>query len=166
MEERPAKRARHGSSSDPPPPSPPSPRVSDDQDRFPDSLIRSVSPPPKRRSVRDAPTLLSSPFQLIRIDGLLNRYNRGTVTLKSLVGDPLLKECWNFNYMHDIEYIMDAFDEDVRDLVKLHIVHGNWKREDPSRLRLEVSSPGPFAWLSIPFAKIAVVSREDEVGEP
>ncbi|CAI4211350.1 unnamed protein product [Parascedosporium putredinis] len=141
MEERPAKRARHGSSSDPPsPPSPPSPRVSDDQDRFPDSLTRSVSPPPKKRSVRDAPTLLSSPFQLIRIDGLLNRYNRGTVTLKSLVGDPLLKECWNFNYMHDIEYIMDAFDEDVRDLVKLHIVHGNWKREDPSRLRLEAEA--------------------------
>jgi len=81
---------------------------------------------------------MSSPIKLTRIDDLPDHYNQGTVTLKTLLGDPLIKECWNFNYMHDIAYILDAFDEDVRNLVKLHIVHGNWKREDPGKIRLEV----------------------------
>jgi hypothetical protein len=35
---------------------------------------------------------------------------------------------------------MDAFDGDVRDLVKVHVIHGFWKNEDPARLRLKVNS--------------------------
>ncbi|PKS09117.1 hypothetical protein jhhlp_003731 [Lomentospora prolificans] len=104
------------------------------------SLTRPVSPPPRRRSPRGEPAVISSPFKLIRIDALPDRYNHDTVTLKSILGDPMIKECWNFNYMHNIEYILDAFDEDVRHLVKLHIIHGNWKREDPGRLTLEAEA--------------------------
>jgi hypothetical protein len=35
---------------------------------------------------------------------------------------------------------MDAFDEDVRDIVKVHVVHGFWKQEDASRRVLKVST--------------------------
>jgi len=35
---------------------------------------------------------------------------------------------------------MDAFDEDVRDLVKVHVIHGFWKQEDASRKSLIVSN--------------------------
>jgi hypothetical protein len=33
---------------------------------------------------------------------------------------------------------MDAFHDDVRDLAKVHVVHGFWKSEDASRLNLQV----------------------------
>ena len=33
----------------------------------------------------------------------------------------------------------DAFDPDVKSLVKVKVVHGSWKRDDPQRIRLEVS---------------------------
>lgn len=60
--------------------------------------------------------------------------------MKDLLGDPLISECWNFNYLHDLEFLMDAFDPDVRNLVKVHVIHGFWKQEDPQRLRLQVIS--------------------------
>jgi tyrosyl-DNA phosphodiesterase-1 len=67
--------------------------------------------------------------------------NQDTVSLKDILGDPLISECWEFNYLHDIDFLMKAFDEDVRDLVKVHVVHGFWKREDPNRLALQVGPP-------------------------
>ncbi|KAL2158920.1 hypothetical protein VTH06DRAFT_2950 [Thermothelomyces fergusii] len=63
--------------------------------------------------------------------------NKDAITLKEILGDPLIAECWEFNYLHDIDFLMAAFDPDVRHLVKVHVVHGFWKREDPSRLELQ-----------------------------
>jgi tyrosyl-DNA phosphodiesterase-1 len=60
------------------------------------------------------------------------------VSLKDILGDPLIAECWEFNYLHNLDFLMDAFDEDVRNLVKVHVIHGFWKNEDPSRLHLKV----------------------------
>jgi hypothetical protein len=74
------------------------------------------------------------------IRDLAEKDNKDAVTLKDILGDPLISECWEFNYLHDIPFLMDAFDEDVRHLVQIHIVHGFWKREDGSRLRLNVSN--------------------------
>lgn len=106
----------------------------------PSSLSRDISPPRRRRTVqRDGPIVQKSPFQLIRAEGVPARFNQDTVALKDILGDPLIRECWNFNYMHDVDFIRSAFDADTRHLVKLHIVHGNWKREDPARIMLEVS---------------------------
>lgn len=106
----------------------------------PSSLSREISPPRRRRTVpRNEPVVRKSPFQLIRAEGVPARFNQDTVTLKDILGDPLIRECWNFNYMHDVDFIRNAFDADTRHLVKLHIVHGNWKREDPVRIMLEVS---------------------------
>jgi hypothetical protein len=82
------------------------------------------------------PDLIRSPFRLTWIRDLPESLNKDCLTLRDVLGDPLIAECWNFNYLHDIPFIMDAFDEDVRNLVKVHIVHGFWKKEDSRRLAL------------------------------
>jgi tyrosyl-DNA phosphodiesterase 1 len=104
----------------------------------PESLNRPISPPPLTKQRKAA--VLPSPFRLTYIRDLPPELNRDAVTLNDLLGDPLIKECWNFNYLHDIEFLMAAFDEDTRHLVDVHIVHGFWKREDTHREGLIVSS--------------------------
>ncbi len=103
------------------------------------SLTGSISPPPLRRDRKPpAPKLLRSPFQLTWISDLPDSLNVDAVSLKDILGDPLIAECWEFNYLHNLDFLMDAFDEDVRNLVKVHVIHGFWKNEDPSRLHLKV----------------------------
>lgn len=84
-----------------------------------------------------------SPFQLTWIRDLPAKANTDAVTLSDILGDPLVAECWDFNYLHDIDFLLSHFDQDVRQLVKVHVVHGFWKKEDPSRLLLQVSSLKP-----------------------
>ncbi|KAI1854145.1 hypothetical protein JX266_001286 [Neoarthrinium moseri] len=123
----------------------------------PASLTRSISPPARRRAAVAATTpataaataplspaplssqqrkLIPSPFRLTTIRDLPDAANADAVSLHDLLGDPLISECWEFNYLHDVGFLMGHFDEDTRSLVKVHIVHGFWKREDPSRLML------------------------------
>ncbi len=83
---------------------------------------------------------MKSPFQLTRITDLPPASNVDTITLKDILGDPLISECWEFNYLHDLDFLMDAFDEDVRDLVKVHVIHGFWKQDDVNRRSLIVSN--------------------------
>jgi len=85
-----------------------------------------------------APAIVPSPFQLTKIRDLPLELNRDTVTLRDLLGDPLISECWQFNYLHDVDFLMSAFDEDVKGLVEVHVVHGFWKREDLVKRGLEV----------------------------
>lgn len=115
----------------------------------PQTLSRPISPPTKKRRVPEqedeqaAPPsqlqIFKSPFQLTKIRDYPDTFNQDTVTLKDLLGDPLIAECWEFNYLHDIDFLMAAFDEDVRALVKVHVVHGFWKKDDAHRLGYEVS---------------------------
>ncbi|KAK3390195.1 tyrosyl-DNA phosphodiesterase-domain-containing protein [Podospora didyma] len=79
----------------------------------------------------------SSPFHLTKIRDLVPELNIDAVTLEDILGDPLISECWEFNYLHDIDFLLNAFDQDVRNLVKVHVIHGFWKREDSSRLQLQ-----------------------------
>lgn len=131
---------------------------------LPRSLSAPISPPRRRRRVSpvessDEPEgnveasssstsngevmqAFRSPFQLTWIHDLPEAANTDAVKLQDLLGDPLIAECWDFNYLHDIDFLMEAFDEDVRSLVNVHVVHGFWKREDESRLRLQVSQYG------------------------
>lgn len=110
------------------------------------SLSRTVSPPPQKRarnnsaaaSASDA--VYASPFQLTRIQDLPDEYNAETISLSDILGDPLIKECWEFNYLHDLDFLMHHFDEDVRALVKVHVVHGFWKKEDARLANLKVSA--------------------------
>lgn len=104
---------------------------------IPASLLHPISPPRKRRSRERK--LIESPFKLTTIRDLSEESNIGAVSLHDLLGDPLITECWEFNYLHDVDFLMSHFDEDTRSLVKVHIVHGFWKRDDTHRLSLEVS---------------------------
>jgi tyrosyl-DNA phosphodiesterase-1 len=103
----------------------------------------SVSPPPLRRKTQvleELPKAMKSPFQLTRIADLPPSSNVDTVSLKDILGDPFISECWEFNYLHNLDFLMDAFDEDVRDFVKVHVVHGFWKQEDQGRRNLTVNN--------------------------
>lgn len=51
----------------------------------------------------------------------------------------MIKECWQFNYLFDVDYIMGQFDRDVKDLIQLKIIHGSWKKEAPNRIAIDVS---------------------------
>ncbi|KAM0328052.1 hypothetical protein ACHAQA_005454 [Verticillium albo-atrum] len=114
-----------------------------DSSAQPSTLHRAISPPARK------PTKVStirSPFQLTHIRDLPGSSNEDAVSLKDLLGDPLIAECWEFNFLHDIPFLMSHFDEDTRDLVKVHVVHGFWKREDGNRIAL---SEEAAAWKNV-----------------
>ncbi|EXF78064.1 tyrosyl-DNA phosphodiesterase [Colletotrichum fioriniae PJ7] len=99
-----------------------------------ESLNRPISPPMKRKQpgIR-----LKSPFQLTTIRDLPEAANRDCVGLADILGDPMIAECWEFNFLHDIHFLMSHFDEDTKNLVKVHVIHGFWKREDPNCIALQ-----------------------------
>ncbi|KAI9646998.1 hypothetical protein NHQ30_004999 [Ciborinia camelliae] len=117
---------------------------------LPRGLDRSISPPPLRRRRIASPDrvvpenkvespkqkVVKSPFQLTSIRDLPTSSNVDAVSLKDILGDPLISECWEFNYLHNLDFLMEQFDEDVRNLVRVNVIHGFWKREDQSRLNL------------------------------
>ncbi|KAI1739601.1 tyrosyl-DNA phosphodiesterase [Xylaria scruposa] len=102
---------------------------------IPSSLSHPISPPRKRKTKERM--RVASPFRLTTIRDLSDALNIGAVSLNDLIGDPLIAELWDFNYLHDIEFLMGRLDEDTRALTKVHVVHGFWKREDPNRLLLQ-----------------------------
>ncbi|KAI1360487.1 tyrosyl-DNA phosphodiesterase [Xylaria arbuscula] len=101
----------------------------------PSSLNHPISPP--RKKSRMERKFFASPFRLTSIRDLSDADNVGAVSLNDLVGDPLIAELWDFNYLHDIEFLMGHLDEDTRALTRVHVVHGFWKREDSNRLMLQ-----------------------------
>ncbi|EFX02897.1 tyrosyl-DNA phosphodiesterase [Grosmannia clavigera kw1407] len=148
------------------------------------SLSVPVSPPWKRRrngeeahdsTSTDAGVRFRSPFQLTAIRDLPAEDNVDTVTVDEIFGSPLVAECWEFNYLHDIGFFMDALNEDVRHLVHVHVVHGFWKREDQRRLELEAEAARyanvqlHTAFMPEPFgthhSKMAVLFRHDDTAQ-
>lgn len=124
------------------PPSPPSRSQRRSQSQ---SQSQSQSAPPQpvkstEEEVNEKPRLIPSPFQLTHIRDLAasSDNNVDTVRLREILGVPMIRECWQFNYLHDVDFIMGQFDEDVRRLVKVKIVHGSWKRDAPNRVRIDV----------------------------
>ncbi|KAH5089408.1 hypothetical protein HBH72_229360 [Parastagonospora nodorum] len=115
---------------------------------------------------------VSSPFQLTHIQDLGPRQNVDAVRLGDILGHPMIKECWNFNFLHDIDFVMKHFDEDVRDLVKVKFIHGFWKNEDERRIALlEAAERYPniqllHAYIPDPFgthhSKMLVLFTHDE----
>lgn len=142
----------------------------------PQSLSHPVSPPRRRNRPQATPAestelageptssestktedkSIRSPFQLTWIRDLPDEANFDAVTLGDILGDPLIAECWNFNYLHDIEFLLSHLDQDVRHLVEVHVVHGFWKNEDPSRLMLQVSLNGQASSSSPPWLTGAI----------
>ncbi|TGJ81080.1 hypothetical protein E0Z10_g7690 [Xylaria hypoxylon] len=115
-------------------------RLSDVDDDAPErashsSLSHPISPPRKKQNRERV--RIASPFRLTSIRDLSDACNVGAVSLSDLVGDPLIAELWDFNYLHDLDFLMEHLDEDTRALTKVHVVHGFWKREDRNRLMLQ-----------------------------
>jgi len=78
---------------------------------------RSISPPLLRRAATQAaPNIcpksnanvqrIASPFRLTHIRDLPEDDNADALCLEDLVGDPLIKECWHFNYLFDLDFVM------------------------------------------------------------
>lgn len=102
----------------------------------PESLRKSISPPAERslqsassrpflqsstakyiqRSFPSFPSsdtvsiteakLIPSPVQLSTVKELPVSSNVDTVSLGDILGDPLIKECWLFNYLIDVDFVM------------------------------------------------------------
>lgn len=81
--------------------------------------------------------LIPSPVHLISVEDLPNTVNIDTISLKDILGNPLIQECWVFNYLIDVDFVMSQFDEDIKDLVQVKIVHGSWKKEDSNKIRID-----------------------------
>lgn len=97
----------------------------------------SVSLTTKSDSKIDHAQILPSPFQLMRIRGLPSHNNTDTTSLHDILGDPLIKEAWIFNFCFDVNWTMQHFDADVRSLVQVKVIHGSWKQEDGNRQGIE-----------------------------
>lgn len=50
--------------------------------------------------------LISSPIQLTHIRDMSASYNVDSISLGDVLGDPLIKECWQFNFLFDVDFIM------------------------------------------------------------
>jgi hypothetical protein len=71
-----------------------------DPDAHPDET--SESDGIKKRSA----DYVSSPLQLTHIQDLAPHQNVDAVRLKNILDDPMIKECWNFNFLFDIDFVM------------------------------------------------------------
>ncbi|KAF2145253.1 uncharacterized protein K452DRAFT_356532 [Aplosporella prunicola CBS 121167] len=115
---------------------------------------------------------VSSPIELTRIRDLPAAANRDTVSLGDILCDPMIAECWQFNYTIDVDFIMENLDPDVREMVRLKVVHGTWRKEDPQWVRLEESKKRYpnleviQAYMPEPFgthhSKMMVLFRHDD----
>jgi len=52
---------------------------------------------------------IRSPFRLTHIRDLDDESNADTITLNDILRDPMIKECWQFNFLFDIDFIMSVF---------------------------------------------------------
>ncbi|KAH6612139.1 tyrosyl-DNA phosphodiesterase-domain-containing protein [Boeremia exigua] len=127
------------------------------------------------KSVENVAGVIASPFQLTRIRDLAPHQNVDTVGLEDILGDPMIRECWNFNFLFDIDFVMQQFDEDVRASIKVKIIHGFWRRDDERRIALlEKAERYPnmelmHAYLPDPFgthhSKMIILFRHDDCAQ-
>ncbi|MCJ1468872.1 hypothetical protein MMC07_007502 [Pseudocyphellaria aurata] len=80
---------------------------------------------------------IPSPVQLNSVEDLPDSLNVDTISLKDILGNPLIRECWVFNYLIDVDFVMSKFDADIKDLVQVKIVHGSWRNEDGNKIRID-----------------------------
>lgn len=58
------------------------------------------------RAAENDTRYVASPFRLTKIRDLAPHKNVDTVELEDILGDPLIKECWNFNFLFDLDFVM------------------------------------------------------------
>ncbi|EAW13972.1 tyrosyl-DNA phosphodiesterase 1 [Aspergillus clavatus NRRL 1] len=127
--------------------------------------------------VGNRPRLIPSPIQLTHIRDLsaASGNNVDTVRLRDILGDPMIRECWQFNFLFDVDFLMNQFDEDVRRLVQVKVVHGSWKKDAPNRIRIEEACPrypnveAIVAYMPEPFgthhSKMMILLRHDDLAQ-
>jgi tyrosyl-DNA phosphodiesterase 1 len=54
----------------------------------------------------NATRYVSSPSQLTTIQDLAPHQNVDAVGLGDILGDPMIRECWNFNFLFDVNFVM------------------------------------------------------------
>jgi hypothetical protein len=52
---------------------------------------------------------IRSPIRLTHIRDLTDESNIDTVALNDILRDPMIKECWQFNFLFDIDFVMCVF---------------------------------------------------------
>lgn len=144
----------------------------------------SEMPPAKRQRLSSSSTaslksierrLIPSPFQLTKIQDVPDHENSNTVSLHDILGNPLIREAWIFNYVFDIDWTMQHFDPDIRNTVAVKIIHGSWKSEDrnkqgiddacrrwPNVSAIQVYLPDAFGTH---HTKMIVLFRHDDIAE-
>jgi tyrosyl-DNA phosphodiesterase-1 len=84
---------------------------------FDDVPKQTLTPPsslPTKQAETEATTrdenngarFVASPVHLTRIQGLAAHQNVDAVGLGDLLGNPLIRECWNFNFLFDLDFVM------------------------------------------------------------
>ena len=63
----------------------------------------------KAKVERAKSKVIPSPVQLNFIEELPAISNTNTISLGSILGDPMIKECWLFNYLVDMDFVMCGF---------------------------------------------------------
>ena len=72
--------------------------TSDNGDDFAKSTQKPTISQPK--------SFFKSPVQLNFIEELPASSNVDCISLGSILGDPMIKECWLFNYLFDLDFVM------------------------------------------------------------
>jgi tyrosyl-DNA phosphodiesterase-1 len=49
---------------------------------------------------------VQSPVQLTHIEDMAPHQNVDATAIRDILGDPMIKECWNFNFLFDIDFVM------------------------------------------------------------
>jgi len=94
----------------------------DNRDETDSGSSRPITPPPLRRGVVQTSSndvfacstlisqedleILPSPFKLTRIRDTQDTNNVDSITLGDILGDPLIKEMWQFNFLIDLDFTM------------------------------------------------------------
>lgn len=52
------------------------------------------------------PCVVASPVQLNYVEQLHSSNNVDTISLGSILGDVMIQECWLFNYLFDLDFVM------------------------------------------------------------
>ncbi|KAI5836892.1 tyrosyl-DNA phosphodiesterase-domain-containing protein [Morchella snyderi] len=118
---------------------------------------------------------LPSPFQLTLVRDLPDSDNVDTIRIHDILGDVMIKGAWIFNFLIDVDWVMDQFDPDIKDIVDVKIVHGSWRKQDGNITRLEEQANRYHnvkiisAYMPEPFGthhtKMIVLFRHDELAQ-
>ncbi|EXJ54939.1 uncharacterized protein A1O5_12850 [Cladophialophora psammophila CBS 110553] len=138
----------------------PPPRLRDETKEDPEKHVAPRSPRPQKHSSKahhhgesskssdaqsaiagskpvSAAKLLPSPFRLTTIYELPSSKNVDTISLHDILGNPLIKETWIFNFCFDVDWLMTHFDSDIRSNVKVKVIHGSWKNDSPNKIAID-----------------------------